>query len=313
MNPFPYSNTNKRYYTYDYFLKTTFHEKVFKVALDAGFSCPNRDGSCGSGGCTFCSSAGSGDFAGDVHDSLNVQFDKIRLMMHQKWPVAKYIAYFQAYTNTYAPVDVLKSLFEPFLGRQDVVGIAIATRPDCIPEDVLDYLDTIHQRTHLWVELGLQTRHDTTANEFNRGYLTSVFTDTVQRLRARGIRVLAHLINGLKGETPEMMIESARFVAMHDVQGIKIHSLCILKNTVLGDLYEHEPWELLSEDQYVDIVVRQLEILPPNLVVQRVTGDANKSDLIAPTWSLRKTAVTNHIDQLMVKKDTFQGKFYGSL
>lgn len=311
LNPFPYSSSNKRYYTYDYYLKQTFQQKVFKVALDAGFSCPNRDGHCGTGGCTFCSLAGSGDFAGHRNDSLLDQFDQVKTMMHQKWPIAKYIAYFQAFTNTYGPVEQLKTYFEPFVHMSDVVGIAIATRPDCVPEDVIDYLESIHQRTHLWVELGLQTSHDATADAFNRGYPTSVLTDAVHRLRRRGIRVLVHLINGLPGETMEMMVANARYVAGLDIQGLKIHSLCLLNNTLMGENYRQQPWPLMTMEEYVDLVVHQLELLSPQMVIQRVTGDAKKEDLIAPLWSLKKTLVTNRIDQRMVELNTYQGKRYG--
>jgi len=311
-NPFPYSDTNKRYYTYDYYLKQTFGGKVFKVALDAGFGCPNRDGQKGIGGCTFCSVSGSGDFAGDIQDPLDVQFEKIKAMMHHKWPVARYIAYFQAYTNTYAPVEELKATFEPFIGKENVVGISIATRPDCVSEDVIDYLVTIHERTHLWVELGLQTIHDTTATSFNRGYETAVFYDAVARLRRRGLRVLVHLINGFPEETTEMMMESARAVASLDIQGVKIHSLFVLGNSMLGRSYKKNPFPILTQEQYVDLVVRQLECFAPHVVVQRVTGDAPSYDLLAPKWSLKKTIVTNEIDKLMVERDTWQGKYYAN-
>ncbi len=312
-NPFPFSDINKRYHTYDYYLKHTFGGKVFKVALDPGFGCPNRDGQKGIGGCTFCSVSGSGDFAGDISDPLDVQFEKIKSMMHQKWPVAKYIAYFQAYTNTYAPLDELKATFEPFINKDNVVGLAIATRPDCVSEEVIDYLVTIHERTTLWVELGLQTIHDETARDFNRGYETSVFFDAVQRLRRRGLRVLVHLINGFRGETPEMMIESAKAVARLDIQGVKIHSLFVLKNSKLGREYVQHPFPLLTQEDYVDVVVRQLELFAPHVVVQRVTGDAPSYDLLAPKWTLKKTIVTNEIDKLMVTRQTWQGKYHDQL
>lgn len=312
-HPFLYSDTNKRYHTYDYYLKHTFGGKVFKVALDAGFGCPNRDGHKGIGGCTFCSVSGSGDFAGDIHDPLEVQFEKIKTMMHLKWPVAQYIAYFQAYTNTYAPLHVLKETFEPFIGKENVVGLSIATRPDCVSEEVIDYLVSIHERTHLWVELGLQTIHDETAQGFNRGYETSVFYDAVHRLRQRGLRVLVHLINGFPDETPDMMIASARAVAALDIQGVKIHSLFVLGNSQLGRAYKKAPFPMLTQAQYVEVVVRQLELFSPRVVVQRVTGDAPAHDLVAPLWTIKKTAVTNDIDKLMVSQHTWQGKYYDEL
>jgi radical SAM protein (TIGR01212 family) len=307
-NPFPFSNTNKRYHTYDYYLKSRYGEKTFKVSLDGGFDCPNRDGKVGVGGCTFCTVSGSGEFGGDRIDPLEVQFNKVKDMMHQKWPVAKYIAYFQSFTNTYAPVEKLKQTFEPFIGKENVVAMSIGTRPDCLPDDVLDYLADINKRIDLWVELGLQTTFEKTAKMINRCHSYDVFLKAVADLRARNIKVMVHMINGLPYESEEMMFENIKRVSKLDIQGIKIHSLSVIKNTALERIYLKKPFPIMSKEAYVDLVVRQLEIIPPHIVVARVSGDAKKEDLIVPEWSIKKVALANEIDKLMVLKDTYQGK-----
>lgn len=307
-NPFVYSNTNKRYHTYDYYLKTTYGEKVFKVSLDGGFDCPNRDGKVGVGGCTFCTVSGSGEFGGDRIDPLDVQFNKIKDMMHQKWPVAKYIAYFQSFTNTYAPVEKLKQTFEPFIGKENIVALSVGTRPDCLPDDVLEYLSDINKRTDLWVELGLQTTFEKTAKMINRCHSYDVFLKAVDDLRSRGIKVMVHMINGLPYETEEMMMENIRRISKLDIQGIKIHSLSVIKNTALERIYLKKPFPMMTRDQYVNLVVKQLEIIPPHIIVARVSGDAKKEDLIAPEWSIKKTILANEIDKKQVELNTYQGK-----
>lgn len=310
---FLYSFGDKRYHTLNYHLKQKYKKKVFKVSLNAGFTCPNRDGKVGLKGCSFCSAKGSGDFAGNISDDLITQFDKIKEMMHKKWPDGKYIAYFQANTNTYAPVDVLRDKFDNILKYdEDIVGISISTRPDCLPEDVLDYLSELNKKTNLWVELGLQSIHDKTTKYINRGHDYKCFIEGVNKLRNRNIDVIVHIINGLPGETKEMMIETAKAVSKLDVQGLKIHLLHVIKNTELAREYHENKFELLSQEEYIDILIKQLEIFPPELVIHRVTGDAVREDLIGPMWSLKKWEVLNSIDHELKIRNTYQGKYYNS-
>ena len=309
-NKFKYSNTNKRYYTYDFYLKNKFGCKVFKVPLDAGFTCPNRDGTVGTGGCIFCNSQGSGEFSGDRLDSLQTQFEKMKNVLHKKWPVAKYIAYFQAFTNTYAPLEILEKYFEIFINVENVVGISIATRPDCLPENVLDYLENLSKKTELWVELGLQTINDKTAKLINRGYDYNVFLGAVKELRKRNINITVHIINGLPYETKKDMIDTIKSLSKLDIQGIKIHSLNILKNTELARLYLSTNFYIMSFEEYIDLLVEQLEYLRENIVVQRISGDAIPSELIEPKWSINKRNIANSLDKKMSILDTYQGIKY---
>jgi uncharacterized protein len=301
---------DKRYHSWNWELRHVFGEKIFKVPLDAGFTCPNRDGTVATGGCTFCSARGSGDFAGNRRDDLVTQFQEVRERMHKKWPKAKYIGYFQAYTNTYAPAGELREMYETILGLEDVVGLSIATRPDCLPDDVVDLLEEMHQRTYLWVELGLQTIHETTAERINRGHDFQTYLDGVRKLRDRGIRVCSHIILGLPGETEEMMMETAKAVAAMDVQGIKIHLLHLLRHTPLVKEYERGELTFLEMDQYIRLVVDILEILPPEMVIHRLTGDGPPDLLIGPMWSLDKWQVLNGIDHELKRRNSWQGKFY---
>lgn len=301
----------KRYRTLDSYLKEKYGEKVFKVSLNAGFTCPNIDGSKGTGGCTYCSSSGSGDFAGNPEESLEQQFEDICEKMHKKWKNAKlYIPYFQAHTNTYAPVCKLKRCFEPFLSKKGVVGIDIATRSDALPSDVLDYLEDLNSRTDLIVELGLQSVSDETGVRINRCMSYEEFLTGYYNLKKRNIKVCVHLINGLPGETKEMMIENAREVAKLSPDFLKIHLLHILKNTKIAKEYENNEFKTLTQEEYTDIVIRQLELMPPDTVIQRLTGDGARSDLIAPLWSLKKFEVLNGIDRTFEERDTYQGKLY---
>lgn len=308
--PFPYAFDQKRYHTWNYHLRQQFGHKVFKVALDAGFDCPNRDGTVAFGGCTFCSAAGSGDFAGNRADSLEKQFDEIKRNMHKKWPDAKYMAYFQAFTNTHAPVDVLKECYETVLKQENVIGLSIGTRPDCLPDDVVEYLAELNERTYLWVELGLQTVHEKTANIINRAHDFQCYIEGVNKLRKHGIRVCSHIINGLPLETPEMMMTTAREVAKLDVQGIKIHLLHLLKGTPMVKQYEKGLLTFLSFDEYIQLVCDQLEILPPEMIVHRITGDGPIELMIGPMWSVNKWEVLNAIDAELVRRNSWQGKFY---
>lgn len=308
-NPFPYTNDNKRYHTWNYHLRNEFGEKIFKVSLDAGFDCPNRDGTVAYGGCTFCSAAGSGDFAGDRRDDVITQYHEMKEKMRSKWKDGKCIAYFQAYTNTHAPLEVLKEKFEPLLAEKDVVGLSIATRPDCLPDDVVAYLADLNKRTYLWVELGLQTVHERTANLINRAHDYPSYVEGVNKLRKHGIRVCSHIINGLPLEDYDMMMETAREVAKLDVQGIKIHLLHLLKGTPMVKQYEKGQLEFLSLEDYVSLVVDQLEIIPEDVIVHRITGDGSPDLMIGPMWSLNKWEVLNSIDAEFVRRGSWQGKY----
>lgn len=307
-NPFRYSNTNKRYHTFTYFLEQMFGRKVAKISLDAGFTCPNIDGSKGVGGCTYCSARGSGDFAGDRSLSLREQFEQVRKVMDQKWPDAVYIPYFQAHTNTYAPLAVLKEKFEEALSFPDVVGLAIATRADCITDEIADYLGELAQRTYLEVELGLQSVHDVTGERINRCHSYADFLEGYQKLADRGIQICVHIIDGLPGEDREMMLETARRLSRLQLHSIKIHLLHVLKGTVMERQLAEGQFRLLTREEYVGIVCDQLELLPPQMVIQRVTGDGERESLVGPEWSLKKLCVMNEIDKELVRRNSFQGK-----
>lgn len=307
-NKFKYTNNNKRYHTLDYFYKTKFKSKVFKVSLDANFSCPNIDGTKGFGGCIYCSKMGSGEFAGNKNKPVEEQFIEVRNMMLKKWPKAKYIGYFQAHTNTYAPVSVLKNLYERILNQKDVIGLNIATRPDAITDECLSYLDSLNKKTYLTIELGLQTTKEETSKLINRCHTLECFEKMVNKLREKNINVVVHIINGLPYETKEDMINTAKYINNLDIRGIKIHMLSILKNTALEKLYEKEKFHILTKEEYIDVVIEQLEHLRPEIVINRITGDPKKEDLIEPTWLLKKFCVLNDIDKEMKRRDTYQGK-----
>lgn len=306
-NLFKYSDANKRYHTLDYFYKHKFNSKIFKVSLNAGFTCPNRDGKVGTKGCIYCSSLGSGDYAGNINDNLLKQFEDIKEIMSKKWPNSKYIGYFQANTNTYAPLDVLKEKYELILKQENVVGLSIATRPDAINDECVDYLEELSKKTYLTVELGLQTIHEKTSLLINRCHTLECFYNMVEKLRSRDINVVVHIINGLPYETKEMMIETVKYLNKLDIQGIKIHMLHILKNTELANLYKKDQFHILSKEEYVDIVCEQLEYLRPEIVINRITGDPKASDLVEPEWLIKKFGVLNEIDKAMVKNDIYQG------
>lgn len=308
INPFPYSDNNKRYHTLDYFYKQKFHSKVFKVSLNAGFTCPNKDGTKGYGGCIYCSKSGSGEFAGEKEKDLVTQFEDIKNILLKKWPHSKYIGYFQANTNTYAPVDILKEKYETILNLPNVVGLNIATRPDAISKECYDYLEELSQKTYLTVELGLQTIHEKTAQLINRCHDLKTFEESVKELRNRNINVVVHIINGLPYETKEDMVETVQYLNSLDIQGIKIHMLSILKDTALEKLFQKEHFKVLTKEEYIDIVVTQLEYLRPEIVINRITGDPKESDLIEPNWLVKKFCVLNDIDKELVKRETYQGK-----
>lgn len=310
MTQFKYAFDNKRYHTWNYYLRNRFGQKIFKVALEGGFDCPNRDGTVAHGGCTFCSAAGSGDFAGRRVDPIPVQFEKIKNKMHEKWSEGQYIAYFQAYTNTHAPLTVLKEKYEAALAQPGVVGLSIATRPDCLPDDVVEYLAELNERTFLIVELGLQTVHQKTSDLINRAHDMACYYEGIQKLRKHNIQIVTHIINGLPGEDYDMMMETAKTVAQMDVQGIKIHLLHLLKGTPMVKQYEKGMLEFMSQEDYINLVADQLEVLPPEMIIHRITGDGPIDLMIGPMWSMNKWEVLNGIDDELKRRDTFQGSKY---
>ena len=298
----------KRYNSLNYFLRDKFGEKVFKISLDGGFSCPNRDGTISSGGCLFCSESGSGDYAGARELSITNQFNDIKEMMAHKWKSGKYIAYFQAYTNTYAPIEELKRKYEEALNQENVVAIAIATRPDCLGDDVLDLLEEINNRVYLWVELGLQTSNDEIAKKINRGYKLEVFEESMKKLKERNIDVVVHDIIGLPGESKEDMIKTIDYIAHSGAKGVKFHLLHLMKQTPMEKVYEKGELEFLLQEDYIELITRGITMIPKEMVVHRLTGDAPRELLIGPMWSLNKWEVLNSIDKALKDNDLWQGK-----
>lgn len=304
---FKYTLDNKRYHTLNYFYKNKFGIKVFKVSLNGGFSCPNLDGKVGFGGCIYCSKSGSGEFGGNINKSLTEQFYEMKDIVNKKHIPCKYIGYFQARTNTYADVDTLKSKYEEVLSIPDVIGLNIATRCDAISDECLDYLTELNKKTFLTIELGLQTIHMSTSKLINRCHSLEQFDSMVRKLRDRHINVVVHIINGLPYETEEMMLDTVRHINTLGVQGIKIHMLHIIKDTGMANLYLRENFHVLSKDEYIDIVIKQLEILDPKIIVNRITSDPDKDTLLEPSWLLEKCQLLNDIDKEMKKRDTYQG------
>ena len=300
---FKYSLDNKRYHTLNYYFQNKFHSKVFKVSLNAGFSCPNKEKGFG---CIFCSD-GSGDFGGDKDKDLVTQFNEVKDVISKKWPNSKYIAYFQANTNTFAPVKVLKEKYEQVINLPGVVGLSIATRSDCLPDNVLDYLEELNKKTFLTIELGLQTSNDKTLKLINRGHDLANFDEAVKKLKERNIKVAVHIINGLPNETKEDMINTVKHLNSLNIDFIKIHMLSILKDTMLAKYYKENKFPILSKEEYIDIVCEQLEYLDPKIVIARITGDPDPNKLIEPKWLIKKFCVLNDIDKYMVKYDIYQG------
>lgn len=310
-SPFAYSADNKRYHTLAYYHRHTFpaYSKVYKAALDAGFTCPNIDGRCASGGCVFCD-GGNGAFTSGEMD-ISSQMAREIARIGKKTPNAGIIAYFQAHTNTYAPLSILKRCYETALGADErVCALAVATRADALEEEIFPYLSELSRRTHLTIELGLQSVRDDTARRINRGHDYAAFLAAYRKLKAAGIRVCVHLINGLAGESAADMIESARTVGRLRPDGIKLHMLHVLEGTVLAEQYRRGALPLLSREAYVDIVTRQLELLPPATVIERLTGDGDKRKLLAPDWSRDKIRTLALIDRTLAARDTWQGKYF---
>lgn len=299
----------KKYHTLNHFLRNKFDDKVFKISLDAGFTCPNRDGSISTGGCIFCSPRGSGDFAGTCSDLVH-QFEEVKEMMSKKWKNGKYIAYFQAYTNTYADTATLAEKYYSVLNLEGVVGLAIATRPDCLNEEVLNLLEKISKEKYLWVELGLQTMHESTAEIINRGYPLETYIKAVNDLKERKIDVVTHVILGLPGESKEDMLQTVDFVANTATQGIKLHLLHLVRDTKLVELHQEGRLPMMTMEEYTDLVVDCIERLPEEMVIHRITGDGPRETLIEPKWSLKKWEVINAIEHQLMDRSTWQGKKY---
>lgn len=301
---------DKRYHSLNWHLRQAFGEKVMKISLNAGFGCPNRDGTIAAGGCIYCCDQGSGACAGNPLDDLGQQFAEVKTRMQKKWPQGKYIAYFQAFSNTYAPVKVLRELYERALQEQGVVGLAISTRPDCLPDQVVDLLAELNQKTYLWVELGLQSSHDRTLKLINRGHDYASFVEGATKLADKGISICTHLILGLPGETREDMLETGVRVAGLPISGIKLHSLHLLKNTPMVKLYEQGNLKFLDRETYAQYAVDMLELFPPHFVIHRLTGDAPRRILMEPQWILQKWEALRAIDRALEERDTWQGKLW---
>lgn len=308
-NPFPFSDSNKRYHTYDYYLRRRYGGKCVKLSLDAGLTCPNIDGTCGLGGCIYCSPRGSGDFT-YAGLSLAEQYRRQRELLGRKWETLRCIPYLQAHTNTYAPIDTLRRIYREVLALPDAVAFHIATRADCLSDEVLLLLREVSERIDLTVELGLQSIFDETAARINRGHSFSDFLSGYRALRAAvpRARISVHLINGLPGENADMMLRSAEEVASLAPDEMKFHLLHVLEGTPLAALYRRGEYTPMALSDYVSVLVSQLERIPPETVIGRVTGDGDPKTLLAPLWSLKKFTVINAIDSEMVQRDTYQGK-----
>ncbi len=301
---------DKRYYSLDYYLKETFGEKVYRLSLDGGMTCPNRDGALGTRGCIFCSPRGSGDFAAAPAPSIRIQLEEARERIAAKTGCRKFIAYFQSYTNTYAPVAVLEKLFTEALLQPDVAALSVATRCDCLPPEVLNLLESLNRRKPVWVELGLQTIHEDTLHFIRSGFTLTQFEEAVFALKARGLAVIPHLILGLPGETKEQMRASVSYVASLPADGVKLQLLHVLKDTDLGRIYEENPFPLFSLEEYCSFVAECLSILPPDMVIHRLTGDGPRQLLSAPLWSADKKRVLNTIQKCLKEQNLWQGKYF---
>lgn len=301
----------KPYFSLDYMLRSQFGEKVYKVTLNGGMSCPNRDGKIGRRGCIFCSEGGSGDFAADASLSITEQINSQIALLSAKRPISKYIAYFQAYTNTYGPVEYLERIFTEAISHPSVVALSIGTRPDCLGEEVLSLLERLNQIKPVWVELGLQTIHPATAQYIRRGYPLSCFEEAVRELRLRNITVIVHTILGLPGETKEDILSTMEYLNTREIQGIKLQLLHVLRGTDLASDYEKGLFQVYEREEYLDLLIDCLEHLSPSIVIHRITGDGPKDLLIAPLWASRKREVLNLLHHKMKEQGSYQGKAYG--
>lgn len=308
-NPYRYSDTNKRYYTYDYYLRSTFGGKCMKIPIDAGFTCPNIDGRCGVGGCIYCSPRGSGDFAAEACIPTDEQFDIVRSQLSSKWKTDKYIPYLQAHTNTYAPVAIIREKIDPLMKKEGVVGLNIATRADCLEDSTVEYLRELAERTVLTVELGLQSSNDETARIINRGHTYAEFVRGYEKLRNASdkINICVHIIFGLPGESRAAMLKTVKDVARLHPEQVKIHLLHVIRGTRLAEIYESGQYIPMTMEDYVETVAEALTLLPDDTIIGRLTGDGMQSELLAPDWSRKKTVVINEIDKLMYSRGLVQG------
>lgn len=301
----------KPYHSLDYELKKQFGQKVYKLSLNGGMTCPGRDGTLGSGPCIFCSAGGSGDFAAPVMDSVHEQIEAAKLQVQRKMSgPGSYIAYFQSYTNTYAPLSHLRAIFTDAIRHPDIAALSVATRPDCLGPEVVDLLRELNSIKPVWVELGLQTIHESTACFIRRGYPLPVFESALLRLKEAGITVIVHIILGLPGETREMMLETVRYLAKGVADGIKLQLLHILNGTDLARIYRDTPFPVLSMEEYLDLVIDCVELLPPDMTIHRITGDGPKKLLVSPLWSGNKRLVLNSLHRRFKERDTWQGKHF---
>ena len=298
----------KPYHSLDYMLRERFGEKVYKVTLNGGMSCPNRDGKLGTRGCIFCSAGGSGDFAADSSLSITEQIDRQISILSAKRPIHKYIAYFQAFTNTYAPVEYLEKIFTEALAHPGIAALSIGTRPDCLGKDVVTLLSKLNRQKPVWVELGLQTIHEKTAAYIRRGYPLSCFEDAVRRLRSEDIEVIVHTILGLPGESTQDILNTMKYLNHQDIQGIKLQLLHVLRGTDLASDYEKGLFRTYERDEYISLVISCLEHLRPDMVIHRITGDGPKDLLIAPLWASRKREVLNLLHHQMKENHNYQGR-----
>lgn len=301
---------DKPYHSFDYMLKERFHGKVYKVALNGGMTCPNRDGTLGNRGCIFCSAEGSGDFAGNRQDSITEQIEKQIASIRKKRNADRFIAYFQAYTNTYAPVEYLRKIYTEAISHPNVVAVSIGTRPDCLGEEVLDLLEELNHIKPVWVELGLQSIHEKTARYIRRGYPLSCFNTAVKNLRERNLEVIVHTILGLPYETKEDILATMEYLNHMDIQGIKLQLLHVLKGTDLAEDYLAGKFQVYSMEEYLDLLIDCLEHLSPDMVIHRLTGDGPKELLLAPLWSSAKRTVLNTLHQECKARNSYQGKQY---
>ena len=300
----------KPYHSLDYMLRERFHEKIYKVTLNGGMTCPNRDGTLGNRGCIFCSSGGSGDFAASSELSITDQIEQQKAMLTGKRPIQKYIAYFQAYTNTYGAPAYLRSIFTEAIRHPDIVALSIGTRPDCLGEEVLELLDELNRQKPVWIELGLQTIHERTARYSRRGYPLACFEEAVRNLRSRKIEVIVHTILGLPQETPEQILQTMDYLNHMDIQGIKLQLLHVLRGTDLAEDYEKGLFSVYTQEEYLNLLISCLEHLSPEIVIHRLTGDGPKELLIAPLWASRKREVLNHLHHQMKVRNTWQGRLW---
>ncbi len=310
MSAFIKKNNGKRYLTQNEYLRSRFGKKVVKLSINAGLTCPNRDGSKGTGGCTYCSPFLSGDFSSSSDICITKQLDIQKELLSAKWHDCLFIPYFQAGSNTYASTDKLKGLYEEALSFENTVGLSIATRADCITASTLDYLEELSQKTYLTIELGLQSIHDITAQKINRCHTFSEFSDTYKLLRSRNINVCVHIINGLPGETYEMMLKTAQTVSELKPHSVKIHMLHIIKNTQMEKEFIHTPFRLPDLDEYISIVCDQIELMHKDTIIERITGDGDRSTLVAPLWTANKKAVINGVDKELRRRNTYQGIYF---